>query len=299
MPGRSAYPPSAWRSSSQTCTGQYLRLHEEKQKSLQGQELIEYLLDSLPYIQTEDEAGYLRAFAPPKKPNKYELHAAMYRCPDCSGQLIDCTGSGVCEDCAVVAWEGMCIEVKNTMQYDRVRSTLYKIHRYNRLVHFKNFMRSIQAQIKCKLPTPTRTAIQSALKDAHNITPTAVLAALKKCKLSHKHRKHKEFIAGTLSSWRWQAVQLSHAHYVKLCRMFKTIERLWDKPSFKRRKGKRKVFMSYPYVFWRLCQLLDCVGYCKDVHLLKSKPLLAKQHQLWGNVCQSLKWRHIPINKIL
>ena len=302
MPEHSVYLQSAATSSSQTCTSQeYLEYHTEKLHRLVGEDLIEYLLDSLPFIQAQDGAGYMSHFnlGKKKRPNKYELQAAMYRCPECRGYLVDCTGSAVCEDCAVVAWEGLCIEVKNTMSFERRGRTLTKIHRYERLVHFKDYMRSLHGDIPCKMAAEDESKLKAALADA-DITPTNVLVALKQCKLNNKHRKHKEFLAWKLSGREWKSTTILHADYIRMCKMFKVIERLWDKQNFKRVKGKRKVFLSYPYVFWRLAQLVDKEReYCKDVKLLKSKVLLQNQHRLWSAVCQRSGWKEIEIKKIV
>ena len=177
------------------------------------------------------------------------------------------------------------------MSYERRSTTLTKIHRYKRIVHFKDYMRSLHGEIPCTLLPEDEEKIKMALGTGA-ITPTTVLAALKKTKLNHKHRKHKEFLAWMLSGREWKSTTILHADYTKMCKLFRAIERLWDKPSFKRNKGRRKVFMSYPYVFWRLAQLVGQEeAYCKDVKLLKSKVLLQKQHDLWLEVCRKLHWR--------
>ena len=286
-----------------TSTSQeYLEYHTRKLTQLSGEDQIEYLLDSLPFIKNQDNQGYMEFFGYAQKESKKELLARaerdMYECAECGGYLIDCGGSGVCTDCAVVAWEGLCIAAKNTMTYERCQTTRVRIHRYVRLVHFKDYMRSLHGEIPCKLTAADEERVVLALEPGTAITPTTVLAALKKCKLNYKHRKHKEFLAWKLSGRTWRSSVILHADYVQMCKMFRAIERLWDKPSFKRLKGKRKVFLSYPYVFWRLAQLIGKErAYCKDVHLLKSKILLQKQHELWSVVCRKLHWRQLTNEK--
>lgn len=287
-------------SSLPTCTSpDYLAIHTQKSQTLDGEALIEYLLDSLPYIKAEDSAGYLTAFGPSKKLTKNDLAQALrdqYKCQEkgCTGDLVDCGGAGVCAECAIVAWEGLGPDQGKNLSYERSRTTLYRIHRYVRLVHFKDLMRALQGEMPCKLPPDDEERVRACLGNTGAITPTTVLAALKKCKLTKKFRKHKEYLAWYLSERRWTGVVIRHADYMQMCKMFKVIERMWDLKSSKKFKGKRKVFLSYPYVFWRLSQLIGHdEEYCRDVQLLKSKKLLAKQHELWKGVCIRLGWREL------
>jgi len=57
---------------------------------------------------------------------------------------------------------------------------------------------------------------------------------------------------------------------------------------------KRINFLSYSYVLHKFCQLLELDDFIKCFPLLKSRPKLRNQDQIWKGICKELKWQFYP-----
>ena len=55
----------------------------------------------------------------------------------------------------------------------------------------------------------------------------------------------------------------------------------------------RKNFLSYSYVLYKFCQLLDKDEYLKYFTLLKSREKLHLQDQIWKKICEEVNWEFI------
>ena len=75
----------------------------------------------------------------------------------------------------------------------------------------------------------------------------------------------------------------------KLRNMFKEIQG----PFLKHCPDKRKNFLSYSYVLFKFCQLLEKDEYLKHFSLLKSREKLHVQDQIWRKICLEVRWEFI------
>ena len=73
-------------------------------------------------------------------------------------------------------------------------------------------------------------------------------------------------------------------------KMFMLIQEPWElyKP-----KG-RKNFLSYSYILYKFCELLELDHLLEFFPLLKSREKLQQQDKIWKNICSELQWEYIP-----
>ena len=72
--------------------------------------------------------------------------------------------------------------------------------------------------------------------------------------------------------------------------MFMMIQEPWEiyKP-----KGRKK-FLSYSYILYKFCELLELDDLLEYFPLLKSPEKLKEQDQVWKKFCGYLKWEYYP-----
>ncbi len=75
----------------------------------------------------------------------------------------------------------------------------------------------------------------------------------------------------------------------KLRFMFKEIQ-----PSFQRHcPVGRSNFLSYAYVLYKFCELLELDEYLACFPLLKNRDKLYNQDRIWKLICQDMQWEFI------
>ena len=71
--------------------------------------------------------------------------------------------------------------------------------------------------------------------------------------------------------------------------MFKEIQ-----PAFQKNCPKdRSNFLSYSYVLYKFCELLDLDEYLPSFPLLKNRDKLYIQDKIWEKICADLSWQFI------
>ena len=75
----------------------------------------------------------------------------------------------------------------------------------------------------------------------------------------------------------------------KLRYMFKEIQ-----PHFQKHCPKgRSNFLSYSYVLYKFCELLELDDYLPNFPLLKNRDKLYTQDKIWQKICEDLGWGFI------
>ena len=72
--------------------------------------------------------------------------------------------------------------------------------------------------------------------------------------------------------------------------MFRQIQ----EPFMKYCPSNRSNFLSYSYVLYKFCELLELDEYLPFFRLLKSTQKLREQDRIWDKLCRHLKWQYIP-----
>ena len=78
-----------------------------------------------------------------------------------------------------------------------------------------------------------------------------------------------------------------------LCHLFEKTEAPFEKYKLSVKKG-RKNFLSYPYMTYKLCELLGWDEYLPAFALLKSDDLLILQDNYFKLICKELNWQFVP-----
>lgn len=218
---------------------------------------------------------------------KTNMHSRKNQCTHCNGYVVTevDNGGGVCEDCGLTAWSGLGdANIQNT-SYNH-KYTKKRVHLYSKIVHFKDYIHLQNGTRNNFIDESVYTVLKKEAHPPYLITPDWVIRTLRQHKLA-KLRKHAPRLAMEIGK-HWTPVGLSGFQLYNILQMFRKVEyaySLVDKPD----TVKRKVFLSYPYTYYRICQYLDYPDLLRDCKLLKSRKLLQKQDTLWKLTCEKAK----------
>jgi len=162
---------------------------------------------------------------------------------------------------------------------------------YKKINHLNEWLAQFQAKETTEIPQEIFELIQSELKkeriiDTIKLKPSKLREILKKLKLS-KYYEHVAHIMNRLNGV--QAPVLSREVEDKLRFMFREIQ-----PSFIKHCPKgRSNFLSYSYVLYKFCQLLELDEFLPCFPLLKSREKLYMQDKIWQCICEDMGWEFI------
>jgi predicted Zn-ribbon and HTH transcriptional regulator len=163
---------------------------------------------------------------------------------------------------------------------------------YKKINHFNEWLAQFQAKENTDIPNDIVKAILAELKKERIVDPKKVKKEkiqeiLRKLKLS-KMYDHVQQIKNRIQQQMTMLV-LSREMEEKLQFMFKEIQ-----PAFiKYCPRGRSNFLSYPYVLYKLCQLLEMDEFLPCFQLLKSREKLYQQDQVWQQICKEMGWQFI------
>ena len=254
--------------------------------SLNDEEVMDYLLECQSFILAGSVKDWTDRFNPAAIPRVKRRRIApasvIFRelpaCRECKSlDVIEDVkqGSIVCTDCGLVQSH----YIFTTTFKDRENCSLRTVHRYSRIVYFKSLLKAMMGETS---PDLTKSDIDKICKKLTTpVTPASIHVALKQCGLQRLSR-HKVTLASVFGGYKG-ALVIDSADFRELLRLFRHVEVEFDKT-----KRKRRIFLSYPYLFYQLCVHMDRLKYSGQHHLLKCKHLLARQHKLYGPIAKQL-----------
>ena len=163
---------------------------------------------------------------------------------------------------------------------------------YERKNHFKDWLKQIQAKESVEISEEIFDKIVNELRknkyysNKKNINRNVIQKILKKLGYS-KLYKHTPFIINKITGN--PAPTISREIEDKFIKMFEMIQEPWE--MFKP-KG-RKNFISYPYILYKFCELLE-LEYLLDYFPMLDFPNLAIPDKVWKQICGHLKWEFFP-----
>jgi hypothetical protein len=279
-------------------------LHEWKMTCLDSdsEAQMSYLLSCQTFLKENDRSGWISHWAPdlitdPVEPAKKRLRmspgsliwSARAPCVRCkSKEIVEdvkegsvvCTACGMIQDFQLLTSENgahTSVDRKNAM--DR-----FVVHRYSRVVYFRSFLQSMQGLTDPQYTPSDLLVLRQALGGLSVISPDDVQRALRVTNLT-KFRRHKERLAEILSDGAYKAPVIPADVFYKLLKLFRRVEYYWE-GGMKTVLKERRVFLSYPYVFYQLCFHLGLPSLSGSHHLLKSKPRLQLLHKVYGRLCK-------------
>lgn len=233
---------------------------------------------------------YLQKIDPQYARGSNELEADPYgECPACEKEMIFSANEALftCTDCG--HQEFVLIDSDKPSYKDPPREVSY--YAYKRINHFNEWLAQFQAKESTEIPAEVYEAICAELKkerinDYRTLSRQKVREILKKLKYN-KYYEHVPHIMNRLNGQ--HAPVMSREVEEKLRYMFREIQ-----PAFQKHCPKeRSNFLSYSYVLYKICELLDLDEYLPSFPLLKNRDKLYVQDKIWEKICQELSWQFI------
>lgn len=211
-------------------------------------------------------------------------------CPNCSVEMTLYQNEATlgCPACGFE--EFILIDSEKPSYKDPPREITY--FAYKKANHFNEWLAQFQAKENTDIPGEVIEAVLSELRkeritDPKKIKNPKILEILRKLKLS-KMYDHVQQIKNRIQQ-QMTSLTLSKETEEKLQHMFKEIQ-----PAFIKYCPKgRSNFLSYPYVLYKMCQLLEMDEFLPCFQLLKSREKLYQQDQVWQKICAELGWQFI------
>ena len=197
---------------------------------------------------------------------------AMLYCPECGNS------------------EFILIDSDRPSYKDPPRESNY--YAYKRINNFNELLAQFQAKGSTEIPEEVFEQISAELKkqritDFKNIKYRQMREVLRKLKLNRQY-DHIPFIISRLNGS--IAPVMSRETEEKLRHMFKEIQ-----PSFQKHCPKnRRNFLSYSYVLYKFCELLELDEFLASFPLLKNRDKLYQQSKVWELICSDMSWQYIP-----
>ena len=165
---------------------------------------------------------------------------------------------------------------------------------YKKENHFFEWLAQIQAKENTEVPKDVFDQIFAEIKKqrcrVETITSAQIRKFLKKLHFN-RYYEHAPAIACAVSGR--QPVRFPRELEETLVVMFKEIQRPWAN-WVGIISPERKNFLSYSYVLYKFCELLEKDEYLSSFSLLKSRQKLHQHDCLWQKICEELNWQFIP-----
>ena len=209
-------------------------------------------------------------------------------CPNCQKEMIFNMNEAYIS-CAACGYQDFVLIDSDKPSYkDPPREVSY--YAYKRINHFNEWLAQFQAKESTEIPPEVFDAILFELKK-ERITNMATLKRstlreiLKKIKFNkYEHIPH---IMNRLNGQ--NAPVMKREDEEKLRFMFKEIQ-----PSFqKHRPEERSNFLSYSFILYKFCELLELDEFLTCFPLLKNRDKLYMQDKIWQKICADMGWEFI------
>ena len=210
-------------------------------------------------------------------------------CEGCGNEMIMCLNEAnlTCSKCG--HQEFILVDSDKPSYKDPPREVCY--YAYKKINHFNEWLAQFQAKESTEIPADVYDEILLQLKKERitnmgSLKPTKLREILRKMKCS-KYYEHIPHIINRLNGQ--NAPFMSREDEEKLRHMFREIQ-----PSFKKHcpKGRRN-FLSYGYVLYKFCELLEMDEYLACFPLLKNRDKLYLQDKTWEKICKEMCWGFI------
>ena len=248
----------------------------KKEDKLEGREVLleKYLLR----VDPEHARAIVTSFEDPHgmcemcdKEMTFSANEALFFCDTCGHQ------------------EFVLIDSDKPSYKDPPREVTY--YAYKRINHFNEWLAQFQAKESTEIPEDIFQAILDELKkeritNTENVKPTKVREILKKLKCTNFY-EHVPYILNRINGK--TAPVMSREVEEKLRFMFKEIQSSFIKHCPKTRSN----FLSYSYVLYKFCELLELDNYLQCFPLLKNRDKLYNQDKIWEKICTDLRWQFI------
>ena len=178
------------------------------------------------------------------------------------------------------------------LTYEQEIHTDTNVHfAYKRINHFRELLCQLQAKESSNIPINVIDNLRYEFKkeritNTDDITHCKVKMYLKKLKFN-KYYENSYQITNILTGK--PPPTISNDLYEKFIMMFMQIQEPFEKVC----PSTRKNFLSYNYVLYKFCELLNENELINFFSLLKSRQKLYHQDCIWKGICEILGWKFI------
>jgi ribosomal protein S27AE len=233
---------------------------------------------------------YLQIEDPSKARNEVvEIDDAWTECEMCGAEMIMCMNEAnlTCASCGYQTF--ILIDSDKPSYKDPPREVSY--YAYKKINHFNEWLAQFQAKESTEIPQEIYDAILLQLKkeritDMSSLKPSKMREILRSMGRS-KYYEHIPHIINRLNGQ--NAPFMSRENEEKLRHMFREIQ-----PAFKKYCPKgRKNFLSYSYVLYKFCELLEMDEFLPCFARLKNRDKLYVQDKTWELICKEMRWQYL------
>jgi predicted nucleic acid-binding Zn-ribbon protein len=232
---------------------------------------------------------YLLKINPDYTKKTTEMDDMSGECMECGTDMMFSQNEAMlyCPECGMT--EFILIDSDRPSYKDPPRESSY--YAYKRINHFNELLAQFQAKGSTEIPQEIFDTIMAELKkqritDFKNIKYRQMREVLRKLKLNRQY-DHIPYIISRLNGS--IAPVMDRETEEKLRHMFKEIQ-----PSFQKHCPKnRRNFLSYSYVLYKFCELLELDEFLASFPLLKNRDKLYQQSKVWQSICGEMKWEFI------
>jgi hypothetical protein len=208
-------------------------------------------------------------------------------CPVCNTEMFLNETYLDCPDCGFR--DMILVDSEKPSYKDPPREMSY--YAYKKINHLNEWLAQFQAKETTEISQAVLDLIRTELRkerivDMGKLKPSKLKEIIKKLKLNRCY-DHVAHILNRLNGI--SAPVLSREVEEKLRFMFKEIQFSFVKHCPK----KRSNFLSYSFVLYKFCELLELDDYLPCFPLLKSREKLYMQDKIWQKICEDMNWEFI------
>jgi hypothetical protein len=195
-------------------------------------------------------------------------------CPECRQPFSE---HKMCEDCGISYDEPEFIVTDLYNYIARPKGS------YHRLDHFKEVLGQFQGREGKTIPPEILHQIKNELPEDHEVTAIDMKRAIRKLKLT-KYMENFYYILFTVTGK--QPPYIKRDIEDKIVRIFKKIDRVW----YSIERDRRRSFLNYYYILFKLLELMDQTELIPQVPLLRTRLRLHQHDFIWKKLCDELGW---------
>lgn len=161
---------------------------------------------------------------------------------------------------------------------------------YKRINHFNEWLAQFQAKESTEIPEEVFETIQAQILKERILPSSLNRSKIREILKKLKYNSFYEHVPHILSRLNGHtAPVMDREMEEKLRYLFKEIQ-----PSFQKHcPADRSNFLSYSYVLYKLCELLELDSFLHCFPLLKNRDKLYAQDKIWEKICKDLQWEFI------
>ena len=232
---------------------------------------------------------YLQRMDPQyNRPSNNSLNDSSFVCDAC-GEDMRVSVNDATVSCPECGFHKLILMDSDKPSYkDPPREVSY--YAYKRINHFNEWLAQFQAKESTEIPEEVFENIEAQIKkerlQATSLNRSKIREILKKLKYNSFY-EHVPHILSRLNGH--TAPVMDREMEEKLRYLFKEIQ-----PSFQKHcPTDRSNFLSYSYVLYKLCELLELDDFLHCFPLLKNRDKLYAQDKIWEKICKDLQWEFI------